>query len=72
MGKPTIYIGENKGADPLISAFVFVPRIVKFLFYLNPKFKPLAIFCDCTDRYVSDLFGNHIVGVPTRRLICHL
>ena len=22
------------------------------------------------DRFVSDLFGNHIVGFPTRRLIC--
>ena len=28
----------------------------------------LAVFCYCTDRFVSDLFGNHIVGFPTRRL----
>ena len=50
MGKPTICIGENKGADQLrgnreavtaklISAFVFATRIVQFLFYINPKFQ---------------------------------
>ena len=45
MGKPKICIGENKGADQLCSnceadhAFVFAPRIVQFLFYLNPKFE---------------------------------
>ena len=43
MGKPTICIGENKGADQLhgvtaklISAFVFASRIVQFLLYLTP------------------------------------
>ena len=39
MGKPTICIGENKGAEQLFSAFVFATRIVQFLFYLNPKFQ---------------------------------
>ena len=45
MGKPTICICENKGADQLrgtaklISAFVFATRIVHFLFFLNPKFQ---------------------------------
>ena len=39
LGKPTICIGENKGADQLISAFVFATRIVQFLFYLNQKFQ---------------------------------
>ena len=29
----------------------------------------LALFCDCTGRFMSDLFGNNIVGFPTRRLI---
>ena len=24
----------------------------------------LALFCACTGRFVSDLFGNHIVGFP--------
>ena len=40
----------------LISAFVFATRIVQSLFYLN--FKPLAILCGCTARFVSDLVGN--------------
>ena len=52
----------------LISAFVFATGIVQFLFYLNKKFQ--ASSCACTGRFVSDLFGNHIVGFPTRRLIC--
>ena len=43
MGKPTICIGENKGAK-LISAFVFATRIVQFLFYLNPKFQASSSF----------------------------
>ena len=42
MGKPTICICENKGADQvtakLISAFVFVTRIVRSLYFLNTKF----------------------------------
>ena len=28
----------------------------------------LAVFCACTAQFVSDLFGNHIVGFPTRWL----
>ena len=52
MGKPTICICENKGADQLrgnvtaklISAFVFAIRIVLFLFYLNPKFQASSSF----------------------------
>ena len=28
----------------------------------------IAIFCACTARFVSDLFGNHIVCFLTRRL----
>ena len=27
-------------------------------------------YCYCAGRFVSDLFENHIVGFPTRRLIC--
>ena len=48
MGKPTICIGEKKGADQLrgncevtaklISAFVFATWIVQFLYFLNPEF----------------------------------
>ena len=58
MGKPTICIGENKGADQLrsnceadfavtaklISAFVFATRIVQFFFYLNQKFQASSSF----------------------------
>ena len=75
MGKPTICIGENKGADQLRSnceadqrlCFCYsdstIPLLLKFEIY-----KLLALFCACTGRFVSDLFGNHIVGFPTRRL----
>ena len=45
IGKLTICRGENKGADQLRSnceadqrPFVFAPRILQFLFFLNPKF----------------------------------
>ena len=44
MGKPTICIGENKGADQPCSnceadhAFVFATGIVQFIYFLNPKF----------------------------------
>ena len=48
MGKPTVCLGENKGADQLrssqISAIVFATRIVQFLFYLNPKFQDSSSF----------------------------
>ena len=50
MGKPTICIGENKGADQiavtakLISAFVFATRTVQFLLYLTPKFQAASSF----------------------------
>ena len=46
MGKPTICIGKNKGADQLRSncAFVFATGIVQFLFYLNQKFQASISF----------------------------
>ena len=44
MGKQTICTGENKGADQLISAFVFAARIVRILFFLlNPKFQASSL-----------------------------
>ena len=66
MGKPTICIGENKGANELsfavtaklISAFVFTTWIVQLPSTLSQNFKPLACFCDCTGRFVSHLVGN--------------
>ena len=39
----------------LIRAFVFATRIVQFLYFLNPKFKPLTIYCDCTARFMSNM-----------------
>ena len=53
MGKPTICIGENKGADQLRgnreadpSAFVFATRIVTFLLYLPPKFQVSSLLLE--------------------------
>ena len=74
MGKPTICIGENKGADQLRGnheadqrlCFRYSDSIIPLLLR---NFKLLAIFCACTGRFLSDLFGNHIVGFPTRWLI---
>ena len=50
MGKQTICIGENKGADQLrgvtaklISASVFPTQIVQFLLYLTPKFQASSL-----------------------------
>ena len=49
MGKPTICIGENKGADQLRSnreadqCFVFATRIVQFLYFINPKFQASSL-----------------------------
>ena len=42
------------------SALVFASRIVNVqsFFFLNKNFMLLAFFCDCTGRFVSDLFGN--------------
>ena len=70
MRKPTICLCENKGADQLRSncnadqrlSFRYTDSTIPLLF------EPLAIFCDCTARFASDLFGNHIVGFPMRRL----
>ena len=53
MGKPTICIGENKGADQLRSNCEADQRI----------------FCDCTALFVSDLVGTQIVGFLMHRLI---
>ena len=74
MGKPTICLGENKGADQLRSnceadqrlCFRYSDSTVPL--YLNPKFQ--AFFCHSTGQFVSDLGRNHIVYFPTRWLIC--
>ena len=76
MGKPTICLGENKGADQLRGnreadqhlCFRYMDSTIPLLL-ISKKFKHLAPFCACAARFVSNLFGNHIVGFPTRWLI---
>ena len=72
MGKPTICMGENKDADQLRGNRETDQRLCfrysDSTIPLNPKFQASSSFCACTGRFVSDLFGNHIVGFPTRWL----
>ena len=76
MGTPTICIGENKGEDQLRGnreadqrhCFRYSDSTIPLLLLKIRNFKLLALFYACTGRFVSDLFGNHIVGFPTRRL----
>ena len=65
MGKPTLCIGEKKGAVQLCSNCR--DSTISLLFKIQ-NFQPLTIFCDCTARFVSDLFETQIVGVLTQRL----
>ena len=62
-GKPAFCICENKCADQLCGnrtndqrPFIFatLDSAIPPLSKSNPKFKPLAILCGCTDRFVSD------------------
>ena len=66
MGKPTICISENKGADQLRCNSEADQRL--YFRYsdstISLLLKLLALFCACTGQFVSDLFGNHIVGFP--------
>ena len=76
MGKPTICIGENKGADQLRSnceadqrlCFRYTDSTIP-RYFLNPKFQASNHLCDCTARLVLDLVGTQIVGFLTHRLI---
>ena len=71
MGKPTICIGENKDADQFRCNREADQRLCfRYMDSTIPLLLELALFCASTGRFVSDLFGNHIVGFPTRRLIC--
>ena len=62
MRKPAFCICENKDADQLRGnrkadqclCFHYMDSANPLL----PNFKPLAIFSDCTARFVSDLVGN--------------
>ena len=72
MGKPSVCIGENKDVDQLRGnheadqrlCFRYTDRTIPL------NFPTPAIFCACTALFVSDLFGNHIVGFSTRCLLC--
>ena len=76
MRKPAFCICENKDADQLCGnriadqRLVFVTQIMQSLFFLNPKFKPLAIFCCCTAWFVSDQVIQN-VGFLMMRLKVH-
>ena len=76
MEKPTICIGENKGADKLRSNCEADQRLcfryTDSTFPLLSKtqnFKPLTIFCDYTARFVSDLVGTQTVCFLMHMLI---
>ena len=72
MRKPTFCLGKNKAVTAkLIRVFVFATQIIQFLFFLILKVPASSHpFCfACTVQFVSDLFGNHIVGFLTTRLI---
>ena len=65
MRKPTFCICKNKGADQLCGnreadqrlCFRYTDSAIPLL-SKSEIFKPLAIFCGCAARFVSDLFGN--------------
>ena len=57
MRKPTICIGENKGADQLRGNSEADQRLC-FRYTDIQNFKLLACFCDCTGLFASDLVGN--------------
>ena len=66
MGKPTISIGENKGADQLRSnceadqrfCFRYMDSTIPLLSNFIQNFKNLACFCECTGWFVSGLVGT--------------
>ena len=64
MRKQDICLRENKDAEQLytnaqmISAFYFATRIIKLLFYLNPKVQASSLVYDCTAWFMSDLVEN--------------
>ena len=64
MRKSTFCIGENKSADQLRSTRDADQRLYfRFTNITNHLLsKPKVIFCACTDRFVSDRFGNHIAA----------
>ena len=57
--KKTFCNGENKGAHQRL-CFLYKEIHNSSSFYIQ-NCQPLAIFCACTARFVSDLVGNRIV-----------
>ena len=65
MRKPDFCICENKDADQLRGnreadqrlCFRYIVSTIPLL-SKSKNFKPLAILCGCTARFVSDLVGN--------------
>ena len=65
MRNPNSCICENKGADQLCGnrtadqrlCFRYTDSTIPYLSKIR-DYKPLAIFCICTARFVSDLVGN--------------
>ena len=61
IGKPAFCICENKGADQLRDNRRATDQRLCFCYIDSSHiqiFTPLAIFCGCTARFVSDLVGN--------------
>ena len=56
MRKPDFCICENKGADQLCGNRTTDQRLC--FRHIIQNFKPVAIFCGYTVRFVSDLVGN--------------
>ena len=69
MRKSTLCICENKGAYQRLN-FCYTDSTIPFL-SKSKIFQPLAIFFACTARFLSDPFGNHILGFLMTRLNCH-
>ena len=57
MRKPEDCICENEGADQLRGYFT-AKLFSAFVFAHIRNFKPIAIFCDCTARFVADQAKN--------------
>ena len=68
MRKPTVCIGENKGADQLCSNCTADQHLCyrPFDSKMPLLFKLLTIFCDCTVWFVSDLVGKAKLLVLSR------
>ena len=75
MRKPTICICETKGADQFRGSCEFEAGqrlcfcYTDSTFFLLFKSEISNFLCDSADRFVSDLFGNHIAGFLMTRLI---